>query len=157
MKAVAAFKLAYLYLLYWTVGLDEDWFQISKGNHLFDLGSFPTAAKAYQRALAGTQSASLHGRLGYCHLNQGLYDKALASFRMALEKKDDPVHQIGLAWSYLGLGEDSNCQAVVARLRSDPRACDSWIDAQLKELDESLGATNEKGPGGISPGTEKHV
>lgn len=139
MKALAALKLAYLYFLYWVVGLDEESFQIAKGNHLFDLGSYATAAKAYQRALAGTRSASLHGRLGYCHLNQGLHDKAVESFQAALGTKADPVHEIGLAWSYLGLGESARCAAVLARLRGGARPCDAWTESQLGELEESLG------------------
>ena len=138
MKAIAAIKLVYLYFLYGVVGLDEEWFQISKRNHLFDLGSFPAAAKAYQRALAGTRSAALHGRLGFCHLNQGLYDKAAASFRDALASKADPVHEIGLAWAHLGLGDISACEAAIAEIRSGAGNLDPWVESQLAELAENL-------------------
>jgi tetratricopeptide (TPR) repeat protein len=145
MKVITAIKLAYLYYLYWVVGLDEEGFQESKANYLFELERFSAAAKAYQRALSGTTSPRLHGNLGYCYLNLGFPDKALQSFNSALERKADPVHEIGLAWAHLGLGDVSSCEALVARLRRDNGAPDAWVSNQLGELDIRLreSRTNE--------------
>jgi hypothetical protein len=141
-KVFTAIKLAYLHFLYWFVGLDEEGFLDAKGHYLFELGSFSAAAKSYQRALSRTTSPRIHGSLGYCYLNLGIPDKPIQSFHCALERKADPVHEIGLAWAHLGLGEEASCEAVVAKLRRGNSALDAWVSHQLAELEAQL---REKG------------
>lgn len=138
MKVFTAIKLAYLYFLYWVVGLDEEGFQESKGGYLFDLGNFSAAARSYQRALSGTKSPRLHGSLGYCYLNLGFHDKAIQSFNCALERKADPVNEIGLAWAHLGLGDRSSCEAVLATIRRGEGVLDAWVSSQAEELGARL-------------------
>src|SRR5262245_30048103 len=65
---VVRLKLLYLYLVYLTVGIDEEAYQIRKGTYLIELDSTAAAAKAFERALEGTNSPRVHAALGYCHL-----------------------------------------------------------------------------------------
>ncbi|MDY7036779.1 MAG: tetratricopeptide repeat protein [Thermodesulfobacteriota bacterium] len=89
-------KLLYLYLAYFAVGLDEEFYYISKGNHLLDGGFFSAAAKAYKRVLKETQSPYVYSSLGYCYLNVGLYDKAIENLEIAYSKKSTPEFAVGL-------------------------------------------------------------
>lgn len=140
MNAVVAAKLAYLYVVYWLVGLDEEGFQVTKGHYLFELGRYSGAAEAYRRALADTQSPGVCGSLGYCYLNLGLYAKAVELLEKALEKKPDPIFETGLAWSLLRLGDASKSRAVVAKLRSSSLTLDPWVTSELAKLEIELGA-----------------
>ena len=140
MKAIVAAKLAYLYVVYWLVGLDEEGFQVAKGRYLFELGRYSGAAGAYRRALAETQTPSVYGSLGYCYLNLGLYSKAVELLEKAIEGKPDPVFETGLAWSFLRLGDASKCRAVVSRLRVGTFALDPWVTTELAKLEVELGS-----------------
>jgi len=139
MKAMVAAKLAYLYVVYWLVGLDEEGFQIAKGHYLFELGRYSGAAEAYRRALADTQTPSIYASLGYCYLNLGLYGKAVELLEKALASKPDPVFETGLAWSLLRLGDASKCRAVVTRLRGSSFTLDPWVTSELAKLEIELG------------------
>lgn len=78
------------------VGIDEEFFYISKGNHLFNGGFYSAAAKAYKNTLKETQSPYVYSSLGYCYLNGGLYDKAVQYLEIAYSKRTTPEFAIGL-------------------------------------------------------------
>lgn len=145
MKAIIAAKLAYLHVAYWLVGMDEEGFQITRGDYLFELGNYSGAAEAYRRALADSPSPLVHGRLGCCYLNLGLYGKAVELLEKALERKPDPVLETALAWSFLGLGDASKCRAVVTRLRSGTSTLDSRVTSELAELEAAIDACDARG------------
>ncbi len=137
MKSIVILKLVYLHLLYFFVGLEEDSFQISKAEHLFALGKYSAAAKAYQRALEGTKSSYVYGWLGYCFLNLQQYEKAAENLELSLQRKVDPAFQSGLAWAYLGLGADEKCRSVVQTIRGRGALSEREL-AELERIEAQL-------------------
>lgn len=140
MKTVAVAKLVYLYVAHWIVGLEEEGFQIAKGNYLFELERFSGAAEAYRQALAISPSPVVQGALGCCYLNLGLYGKAAELLETALVRRPDPGFETALAWSYFRLGEMSRSRAVVARIQNGSSTLAPWIASELAKLEVELGA-----------------
>jgi tetratricopeptide (TPR) repeat protein len=90
----AVVRLIVLYLECWIVGLDEEGFQVAKGNCLADLRLYSAAAHAYSRALRGSKSPLIHAQLGWCYLNAGMPDRAIASLTLAYART--ARHDIGM-------------------------------------------------------------
>ena len=140
-RAWCTLKLVYLYLQYWLVGLDETGFQVTKGNHLLDLGLYPAAAKAYQRALKETQSAYVHASLGFCYLNIGLFDKAVSSLRSAYSKNPRADVGVTLAQALLEAGEREEGARLHALLSQSAGGYSPELRAELVKLEEALAAS----------------
>lgn len=140
MWAWGALKLVYLYLQYWIVGLDEEGFQITKGNYLLDLGLYPAAAKAYKRALQDSRSPYVHASLGYCYLNMGMPDRAVQSLRTAYAKTPRADFGLSLAHSLLEAGETKESERLLALLKGGADSYTPEMRAELGRLEEALAA-----------------
>jgi tetratricopeptide (TPR) repeat protein len=141
-RAWSTLKLFYLYLQYFLVGLDEEGFQVTKGNYLVELGLYPAAAKAYQRALKETQSPYVHASLGFCYLSIGLSDRAVQSLRAAYLKKPQPDFGVLLAQALLEAGEPEESAQLHALLKRSEGTYAPGVRAELIRLEEALAASD---------------
>lgn len=138
-RAWNTLKLVYLYLQYWVVGLDEEAFQITKGNYLLALGMFPAAARAYKRALQDSRSPYVHASLGCCYLNMGMPDKAVQSLRTAYTTTPRADFGVSLAHALLEAGEDDESARLYSLLRQSSDSYSAELRAELVRLEEALG------------------
>lgn len=139
-RAWGTLKLVYLYLQYWFLGLDEEGYQVTKGNYLLDLGLYPAAAKAYRRALKETESPFVHASLGFCYLNIGLFDKAVQSLKIAYSKKPRTDFGVSLAQALLEAGEHDESARLYAALKQSADGNSAELRAELVRLEEALAA-----------------
>jgi tetratricopeptide (TPR) repeat protein len=135
-KIWSVLKLLYLYLAYWVVGLDEEMFYISKGNHLFEMEFYSAAAKAYKKALKETDSPYIYSSLGYCYLNSGMPDKALEYLKIAYSRRSTPDFAVGLVYAHHENGnveESLNLFKNLLKMKIDN---DPHIEKELEKMKE---------------------
>ena len=131
-------RLVYLYGLYLLVGLDEGWFQIMKGHYLVELGLFPAAARAYQKALRETKTPSVRASLGYAYLCAGLPDRAVEALREAYSKEPNPDFGAILAWALNENGDRAESEALCLSLSARLSEYSPETQENLTRLAESL-------------------
>jgi tetratricopeptide (TPR) repeat protein len=134
-------KLAYLYLQYLMVGLEEENFQVAKGNYLMELQHYAAAARAFQRALRDTQSPYVHASLGYCYLNLGMPTEAVTSLKTAYAKVPCAEFAIVLAHALLDTGERQEGAELLAHLKRSLDTYPADLQAELTRLEERVSAT----------------
>lgn len=139
-KAWAGIRLVVLHLEYWIVGLGEEWFQVSRGDLLFELERYPEAAGAYSRALQESRSSMIQVRLGWCYLKMNMPNSAVEHLTTIRSQSRHPEVGMALLHALIQAGK----MPEAARLRgelgktipessTDMRAELSELGAMLKE------------------------
>ncbi|MBN2435626.1 MAG: hypothetical protein JXK07_10215 [Spirochaetes bacterium] len=111
------------------MGVDDEWYLITKGNYLYDLEFFPAAAKAYKKALKETESPYVYSSLGYCYLYCGLPDKALKYLNIAYSKKSTPDFAVGLVYAEFENGNVQKSKELFENIKNQTHE----ISEKLKE------------------------
>jgi tetratricopeptide (TPR) repeat protein len=137
-KIWSILKLFYLYLAYFTVGLDEEFYYIAKGNHLYDGGFFAAAAKAYKKALKETQSPYVYSSLGYCYLNVGIFDKAVENLEIAYSKRSTPEFAVGLIRAKYENGDYEESRKLLQHIEKLKVKNPPDLQKEIKRLKELL-------------------
>ncbi len=143
-KIIIFLKLIYLYLLYWLVGVDEEWFFITKGNYLYDLEYFPAAAKAYQKALKETKSPYVYSSLGYCYLYCGITDKALKYLNIAYSKKSTPEFAVGLVYAEYEQGNIQKSKEIFENIKDQTQGDSEKLKEPLEHMEEMFSKETDK-------------
>lgn len=93
------FKLFYLYLLYWFVGITQEDFNLSKAIYLADLGFFDSAIKYYEKALSDSKSPLIYASIGWCYMTKGDFNLAEEYYSKAFNKSKGNYYKLGYAIS----------------------------------------------------------
>lgn len=106
-------KLIYLHLAYFTIGLDDQYFYIAKGNYFAELEWCRYAIPSYKKALKKSSDPLIHFWLGYCLLRLRKYNESLVHYRIAYEKIQDPKAALGLAIAEYETGNAERSRAII--------------------------------------------
>lgn len=132
------FKLIYLYLSYWLVGLEEEEFYIPKANYCSDIGWYNTAIENYKKALNESKDPAIHSALGWCYAETGNTEKSVEHYRMAFRRKGSPEIALGLAYAEYNVGNISEFKKLCHYLEDHKPDYRSELKDQLKKLKELL-------------------
>lgn len=111
------FKLGYLYLCYWVVGLEEEEFYIPKANYCADIGWYNVAIRTYEKALNESTDPMIHAALGWCYSEIRYDEKALEHYRIAYSKKASPELGVSLAYAEYAVGNLIEFQEIYSDLK----------------------------------------
>ncbi len=130
-------KLIWLYVRYWTIGLTDDYFYISKANYLFELGHYDSAIRNYKRALEDSHNLRLriHDMIDYCYYRLGRSNDGIDYYRYSFEKTNDPLIGLGLANAEFNRGNLDKSQDLINSLRNTSHRFDS---SRLDKLEAKI-------------------
>jgi tetratricopeptide (TPR) repeat protein len=113
-------KLISLYVRYWTIGLTEDYYYISKANYFYELGDYERAIRNYKRALKDSNNLRLriHDMIDYCYSLLGRANEGIDYYRKSFEKTNDPLIGLGLAQAEFQRGNLEKSQDLINDLRN---------------------------------------
>ncbi len=113
-------KLIGLYIRYWTIGLSQDYYFISKANYLYGLGYYEGAIHNYKQALKESDNLRLriHVMIDYCYSLLGRGDEGIDYYRKSFEKTNDPLIGLGLAKAEFQSGNLEKSQDLINALRN---------------------------------------
>ncbi len=120
-------KLIWLYLRYWTIGLTEDYYHISKANYYYELGHYEIAIRGYKRALKDSHNLRLriHEMIDYCYSQLGRGSEGTDYYRKSFEESNDPLIGLGLAKAEFRRGNLDESQDLINDLRKTSFRFDS--------------------------------
>lgn len=76
--------------------------------------------------------------IGLVKLERGLFEEATSFFRTALDKDIDPLQaRIGLAYAFLGCGENVRVSSLLAQIEREHQA-ELELDPNLRSMWETL-------------------
>ena len=130
-------KLIWLYLQYWTIGLTEDYYHISKANYFYELGQYRRAIRSYNRALEDSHNLRLriHDMIDYCYSRMGRSNDGLDYYRASFKKTNDPLIGLGLAKAEFNRGNLEQSQDLINSLRNTSHRFDS---SKLDDLEAEI-------------------
>jgi len=116
-KIFSSIKLVYLYVLYFFVGLDEDYFYNEKGNRLAEIGANRAAIKALERANKDLQYPKIFGAIGWSYLQLEQYENALENYRKAYENDESLEILCGVAVAEMKAGSQDESKRIYEILK----------------------------------------
>ena len=113
-------KLIWLYTRYWTIGLTQDYYYISKANCFYELGYYERAVHNYKRALKDSNNLRLriYDMINYCYSLMGRGNEGIDYYRNTFEKTNDPLIGLGLARAEFQRGNLEKSQDLINGLRN---------------------------------------
>ena len=132
------FKLFYIHLCYFFVGLDEEYFHIERANYFADLGWYKYAIGNYKKALKESKDPGIESALGYCYMMVGDYDKSVNYYREAYEKSKHPDIALGLACAELNKGNIGEGQKVLQILSEKQNELEAYHLNELNRLKQEI-------------------
>ena len=137
-------RVAYLYAVYFGVGLPQENFCWSKGNIWLQIGRLDRAIGCYRESLRALENPRLRALLGWCYHQAGDDKAALENYRLAFKAQPRHDTALALAWLEFEVGDRATGLSVLkgvqdARERLDPR-----LAKQLERLeaDFAVGVTS---------------
>ncbi|WP_185906587.1 hypothetical protein [Teredinibacter haidensis] len=120
---VAYFKIFYLHLTYYFVGLEEEGFYYQKAMYLTELGHYFPAITALKKAEKNLKTSYVWGLLGWCYANVEVFEKSLYYYKLAYKTDKSESVLLGLAVSECHAGSPEKSRAYLEQLkpfRNDP-------------------------------------
>ena len=127
-------KLVYLYILYWTVGIDDEEFFILKANYCVEIGWFKAAIQSYTKALNETDDPRILSSIGWCYAELGMNEKSAENYRLAFEKNNAPEFAIGLAFAEYGVGNLTEFIKIYEKIKNTKLEVPPEFNEQLQKL-----------------------
>jgi tetratricopeptide (TPR) repeat protein len=140
LKIKTTLKMIYLYLLYFLVGLSQEDFYVSKANYFADLGYYNSAIKYYKKALSIIKMPTIYSMIGWCYLQQDIFEQASEYYSKAYEKLKTPLIVIGYAISEFELGNYNMSENLCKELNDQSSNLPKQVLVSLEELQEKLNA-----------------
>ena len=116
-KVLISFKLLYLYLLYWFVGLTQEDFYITKGGYFADLGNYYSAIKCYEKSIKDTENYFVYSLIGWCYFTVEDDDNAIKYYRKAYKKIKSHYVTIILSFLEMEMGNIDECEDVFKHIK----------------------------------------
>lgn len=130
------FKLTYLHLCYFLVGLDDDYYYIMKGDYLKEIHCLNGAIRSYQKALRDSKDARVHLSLASCLLHSRRFHEAVDHFQIAYNEFNDPNVALGLAIVEYEMGNLERCHQLVQQVEGKDLCLTN--NEALKKLKEKI-------------------
>jgi tetratricopeptide (TPR) repeat protein len=108
-----------LYIAYWLAGLEEEDFNITKGNYFADLEKYYSAIKCFKKALNESEMYSLYASIGWCYTAIDNDAEALKNYRKAYEKIKRHYVTVPLASLEMESGNIDNCKEVFENIKEE--------------------------------------
>jgi len=129
------FKIIYITLGYYLVGLGDDEYYYSKGNFWAEVGNYQRAIKNYKKVLQERDDSDVEALIGWCYAAIGMSGLALKHYRNAYEKDKQPKIAIGLASCEFTSGNLEESKRVLSRLKESGLKLDAIDLESLKNIE----------------------
>ena len=138
---LAYLNLAYLYALYFGVGLTQEGFYLSKGNIWLRIDQLDRAIRCYHKSLEADDNPRVRAFLGWCYSRAGNYLAALENYRSAYQKRPRADIALGLASLEFASGDKDRAFVLLRSLQDARGSLDAGLLAELKRLEDKFGAS----------------
>lgn len=137
-------KRAYLFVLYWLVGLEDDYYLMMKAYYRLELEDYPGAIRYCEKALKTSNHAFIHYTLAECYTQIGKYDTSAEYYRTVYTDIDNPKAALRLAYEELQSGNLDNSSELINMIKRMKNKLNSTDERRLGHIEEEL-AMAERG------------
>lgn len=131
-------KLIHLHLGYLFVGLDEEYFYISRANCFTNLGWYNYAIGNYKKAMIESKDPHIKSALGYCYIMVGDFEKSVKYYREAYENSSHPDIALGLACAEMNNGNTDEGKKILEILSKKQDELDPYHINELNRLKHEI-------------------
>ncbi len=136
--AKAVSTLCYVTIVYWLVGVDEEYYRVTKGNIWGDLQRYSRAIANYEKALKEREAPVVRAAVGWCYAQLGKNDSSVYHYRLAYEKSKSTEIAIGLALAEYSVGNVVGSRRVFEGIIGNMATNYEKYAAEIEELRRML-------------------
>jgi thioredoxin-like negative regulator of GroEL len=138
-RLVPILKLIWTEVQYWMVGLTPETYHWSMAQAWEQLGDFRRAGRHFAGYLQNSENTQVRAMLAWCHTKNGSWSEAAKEYAKVLTLAKHPSLELGLAESYLELGQVENAQPLIDSVEKQADSLEPRMQEALIELKQRMG------------------
>ena len=131
-------KRAYLIILYWIVGLEDDYYLMMRAYYCLELEDYSGAIRNCEKALKHSNDTWIHSTLAKCYVQTGKYNNPTEYYRTVYTDIDNPKTALRLAYEELQSGNIDKCQEIVGKIKATNHKLSTSDKEKLDYLEISI-------------------
>jgi tetratricopeptide (TPR) repeat protein len=131
-------KRIYLIVLYWAVGLENDYYFMMRAYYCLQLEDYGGAIRNCKKALTHSNNSWIHSTLALCYTKVGDHNTSAEYYRSVYTNLDNPKTALRLAGEELESGNLDSANELIKKIKDMNSALNSSDMHKLNRLEEDL-------------------